>query len=577
MPFQGEVVQTGFVVDRTYVVKEFKHEKERKQLDLPAKKNVLTNYFCTASLEAKRKFRAPRITPNHFDSMEGSDSSSERNESDKTNKDSETCKDYSPVVSMEDGFAATAFLSLESSIGNLRSSEHSVPLELTRLAVCKPCPTLRKERECKLTLDVVESKTRSVNKKVIVRSSYFKHKSTNDNDNKNENEKPVSEKDTTSGILSDSMSTESAPIRTNKLKSAMKKRDAIPIERTQNEFVKVKHARTDETVPSEGDPVDSRCTLMGTEEGNFGCNISHLSHYSNVAEKSMERFVSIVSAFACKSSGSRASGLRAPLKDVYNTVATRYSHPPRCPFPPNFRKAGSQSVRVLAFAVCVIYNFVIPVISRGFEDEKNYYPSPDTSVGGSPPSISSPPIDPGVGGTPPSGHGSSGSPPHRHHGHHRSPPSNCGTPSTPTYPGILTPPSSSLPPLLPDPNSPIPLLPGTCTYWSTHPTAIWGLLGWWGTMGDLFHLPSSLGTSSSFPGVGLTLPQALSNTRQDGLSSLYREGAASLLNSMANPRFPYSTQQVRDQFTAAIVSDRAAAAQANLFRQANEGRVKPRV
>ncbi|PIA30599.1 hypothetical protein AQUCO_05500130v1 [Aquilegia coerulea] len=349
MPIQGEIVQTGFVVDRTYIGKEFKHEKERKPLDLPAKKNVLTNYFCTTSLEAKRKFRAPRITPNHFDLMEGSDSSSERNESDKANKDSETCNDCSPAVSMEDGFASTVSLPLESSIGNLRSSEHSVPLELTKLAVCKPCPTLRKERECKLTLDVIESKTRSVNKKVIVRSSYFKHKSPNDND-KNKNEKPVTEKDTTSGIPCDGMSTESAPLGTNKLKSAMKKREAIPIERTQDEILKVKHARTDEAVPSERDPVGCRSTQMGTEEGNFGCNISHLSHYSNVAEKSMEKFVSIVSAFACKSSGSRASGLRAPLKDVNNTVGTRKPILPtdlgKFCYMPNTKKTASASHKV---------------------------------------------------------------------------------------------------------------------------------------------------------------------------------------------------------------------------------------
>ncbi|PIA30600.1 hypothetical protein AQUCO_05500131v1 [Aquilegia coerulea] len=307
----------------------------------------------------------------------------------------------------------------------------------------------------------------------------------------------------------------------------------------------------------------------------------------------------------------------------------------------------SKNSMLLCVFIAVLFsqNLVIPVISRSsFADEKNFFPFCSTCDGGTPPSISSPPIDPGLGGTPPSGHGSSGSPPHRHHGHHRSPPhgsSNCGTPpshggggsydptpstpstptytptpttpstptytptpttpstptytptpttpdiltppsidpntpTTPTFPGIFTPPSSSFPPLLPDPNSPTPLFPGTCTYWSTHPNAIWGLLGWWGTMGDLFHLPSSFGTSSSFPGAGLTLPQALSNTRQDGLGSLYREGAASFLNSMANPRFPYSTQQVRDQFTAALVSNRAADAQANLFRQANEGRVKPR-
>ncbi|KAF9620612.1 hypothetical protein IFM89_013638 [Coptis chinensis] len=69
--------------------------------------------------------------------------------------------------------------------------------------------------------------------------------------------------------------------------------------------------------------VDCKFTEMSTDKGKFGCNISHLSHYSDVAEKSMEKFVSIVSTFRCTSSGSRASGLRAPLKDVRNTLRNR--------------------------------------------------------------------------------------------------------------------------------------------------------------------------------------------------------------------------------------------------------------
>lgn len=57
-------------------------------------------------------------------------------------------------------------------------------------------------------------------------------------------------------------------------------------------------------------------------EGKFGSNISHLGHYSDIAEKSMERFVSVLSSFKYSSSGSRASGLRAPLRDVQNLCPT---------------------------------------------------------------------------------------------------------------------------------------------------------------------------------------------------------------------------------------------------------------
>lgn len=84
---------------------------------------------------------------------------------------------------------------------------------------------------------------------------------------------------------------------------------------------------------------------------------------------------------------------------------------------------------------------------------------------------------------------------------------------------------------------------------------------------------------TSVPGFGastLSLQQALSNTRTDGLGALYREGTASLLNSMVNQKFPYTTKQVRESFVASLSSNKAAAAQAQLFKLANEGRVKPR-
>lgn len=110
------------------------------------------------------------------------------------------------------------------------------------------------------------------------------------------------------------------------------------------------------------------------------------------------------------------------------------------------------------------------------------------------------------------------------------------------------------------------------SYWRNHPTMIWGLLGWWGTLGSAFGVT---GTIPGFSGAGMSLPQALSNTRTDGLGALYREGTASFLNSLVNHKFPYTTNQVRDRFVASLSSNKAAAAQAHLFRMANEGRMKP--
>ncbi|KAK6141208.1 hypothetical protein DH2020_025051 [Rehmannia glutinosa] len=222
-----------------------------------------------------------------------------------------------------------------------------------------------------------------------------------------------------------------------------------------------------------------------------------------------------------------------------------------------------------------------------FEDEKNYYiPDPHANP---PPTVSYTPPTHGSGG---GGHTSTPTVPS--HGGGSSHGGNCGYPpsggqhhSTPTphTPTIVSPPTTVTPPTTPitvpgtpaitvpsppfpfDPNSP----PFTCTYWRNHPALIWGLFGWFGTVGNAFGV-------SSLPGIGahMNLLQALSNTRTDGLGELYREGTAALLNSVAHTKFPYTTTQVKDSFVAALGSNKAAAAQAQLFKLANEGKIKPR-
>ena len=107
-----------------------------------------------------------------------------------------------------------------------------------------------------------------------------------------------------------------------------------------------------------------------------------------------------------------------------------------------------------------------------------------------------------------------------------------------------------------------------CSYWMTHPGLVWGLFGFWCPLARLF------GPSAAVPfGRDLTVPEALANTRQDGVGALFREGAASLLNSMVRSGFPFTTQEVKDAFGAALGSG-AAAAQAQLFKKANVARVK---
>ncbi|XP_057523193.1 protodermal factor 1 [Amaranthus tricolor] len=175
---------------------------------------------------------------------------------------------------------------------------------------------------------------------------------------------------------------------------------------------------------------------------------------------------------------------------------------------------------------------------------------------GSPPSYSPPPTSGGGGGYYPP------------------------TPSTPT-PVIVTPPSSPLvpsPPVVPVGPSP-PYTPGTpltpydppfpCTYWGSHPTLIFGVLGWWATVGGLWGVTTLPGLSSA-----TSLQQVLTNPTNDGYGSLYREGTAAFLNSMAAKEFPFSTKQVKDSFLASLDSDHAAATQARLFKLANERKFK---
>ncbi|XP_074285153.1 uncharacterized protein LOC141610792 [Silene latifolia] len=212
-----------------------------------------------------------------------------------------------------------------------------------------------------------------------------------------------------------------------------------------------------------------------------------------------------------------------------------------------------------------------------------YYPSPTPtppSGGGggtyNPPLVPSPPIGGGSGGgcscptpttpslPPPTGGG----------GGSYYPPTTPVSPSTPLVPSppfitpiVPTPPTFPISPPTPfDPNTP----PFPCTYWGSHPALIFGALGWWATLGGIMGVATlpGLGTSST------SLQQVLNNPRNDGYGSLYREGAASYLNSMATKNFYFTTPQVKDGFLSSLNSEKAAARQARLFKLANEGKLK---
>ncbi|XP_050370583.1 exonuclease 1 [Argentina anserina] len=333
----------------------------KKKLDLPVQNNLLTKYFCFASLESKRKFRAPRSSPDDPSPVSSSSLSLDENTSvddayGKTNfsgsslgldehvsVDDAVCTandskftllypehigNLPPCDSVEDSIPTDLSESPDDALKNMAGktrSPDSTLLQQPRHSIHKPCLTLHRERECKNAQGTFECKTRTENKKVIVRSSYFKGKSTNEDIQEDKQEKLLL-KDSLGNDMHDNADPEIAPFKNSLFLRKLVKRKISPNDSFQEDDVKLKQLCTDASLPDIGPcgaSHEATLTDPKTEEEKFGSNISHLGRYSDIAEKSMENFVSVISSFRFGSSGSRASGLRAPLKDVRNTCTNR--------------------------------------------------------------------------------------------------------------------------------------------------------------------------------------------------------------------------------------------------------------
>ncbi|XP_044461272.1 exonuclease 1 [Mangifera indica] len=352
MPFQVASDSSQLVLDKSSHHKNFRPKSERKKLDLPVQKNLLTKYFCFASLEAKRKFRAPRMSPVVPNSEGSSSLSPEEHVTVEGDSYEINCSMPSPVNSENDknGFASEVpgSESVRHDVVVKRSPEHTL-LPQSDISIRKPSLPLQKELESKDFTDAVEGKTRMEGRKVIIRSSYFQHKQVIKNDQENEPEKLLVEVDGAIDISENVnlgfTSEDSCPQGTTV------KRKTLLNDSVQKENVRAKHMRASTSLPTDGccDPsFNKRSMETRTDEGKFGSDISHLGHYSEIAEKSMEKFVSVVSSFRCSSSGSRASGLRAPLKDLQNTCTKRSSTAldlGQFAFVPNSRKSALPSRR----------------------------------------------------------------------------------------------------------------------------------------------------------------------------------------------------------------------------------------
>lgn len=96
----------------------------------------------------------------------------------------------------------------------------------------------------------------------------------------------------------------------------------------EKESSKQKRMHVDDSLVNDGTRAPGLDKSFTGSEGKFGADISHLGHYSDIAESSFERFVSVISSFRLTGSGSCASGLRAPLKDVHNACTNRSTTAP---------------------------------------------------------------------------------------------------------------------------------------------------------------------------------------------------------------------------------------------------------
>lgn len=380
MPFQlqGESSISVPVPNVTPKCKNYKLESGKKRLDLPVQKNLLTKYFCFSSLEAKRNFKAPQLSPTSPSLVIHASSSPSNNGSEEAASCNTSCSSASLVVSKSDRnnlhsnnvescFPDGVHEFMESPSPGMvdeKGPPESILLQQIGHSMRGPCQALLKECNNENAPISVEGKTRTEDKRVIVRSRFFQRKSTNKNGQDNKQEMIRVKDDVASDTFEDSILEGSENRRTgnreitirssffqhksvnesdqgnkqekllerddsanniykdfilespsdNKCSNGiMMKRKTSPDDNVQRNM-EVKHMRTDASLPDDGTKL---------EEQKFGSDISHISHYSNIAEKSIERFISVISSFRYNSSGSRASGLRAPLKDIRNTCTNR--------------------------------------------------------------------------------------------------------------------------------------------------------------------------------------------------------------------------------------------------------------
>ncbi|XP_010499473.1 PREDICTED: exonuclease 1 [Camelina sativa] len=370
LPFQAESVTPKLTVDDMSRPKSFKPEILKKKLDLPVQKNLLTKYFCFASIEAKRKFKAPRISPMSLTPTDESPSTPEDNTPDVDALSSQTTNE-SPGYSFGENACASKVAEKRVSPDddakerNQKDRDHKyVKEEVARpkidslkvvvrskyfkhkqehkslkqsIPCLNDCSVIGPKKTVKNVINMSSASIREEGDRAIATSPCFDHEriynghvdakeasfsamnevaERTTNIHKIDHQIDKDEQNPSIEIRSAFSTPENviplSSFATNSFHGAATgKRKHDSDEYLQKENLSSKHMRMDET--------DTETSSETNDVEKFGSNISHIGHYSEIAEKSVEKFVSAISSFRYSVSGSRASGLRAPLKDIGNT------------------------------------------------------------------------------------------------------------------------------------------------------------------------------------------------------------------------------------------------------------------
>lgn len=121
-------------------------------------------------------------------------------------------------------------MNVKDMVNKTEEAEHILLQQHTQL-IHKPCVTLHKGPDCKNLSDTIGEKVRKEKKRVIVRSSYFKHKP--ESNDEQENNQKVSDRNNAAVDMLETATPEVASFTSNSCDSSIKKRKASPDENTQ--------------------------------------------------------------------------------------------------------------------------------------------------------------------------------------------------------------------------------------------------------------------------------------------------------------------------------------------------------